>query len=49
MVALNVPYAQKLFLTHPMELLGGVGHVESHFGVFVDSVSVGSWFAPDVP
>jgi hypothetical protein len=28
----NVPLAQKLFWTHPMELLGDVGHVESHFG-----------------
>jgi hypothetical protein len=24
---------------HPMELLGEVGHVESHFGPFEDSVS----------
>jgi hypothetical protein len=24
--------AQKSFLMHPMELLGDVGHVESHFG-----------------
>jgi hypothetical protein len=27
---------------HPMELLGDVGHVESHFGPFGDSVSVGA-------
>jgi hypothetical protein len=27
----NVPLAQKSFWTHPMELLGDVGHVESHF------------------
>jgi hypothetical protein len=27
---------------HPMELLGDVGHVESHFGLFGDSVSVGA-------
>ena len=26
--------------THPMELLGNVGHVESHFFPFGDSVSV---------
>jgi hypothetical protein len=26
---------------HLMELLGDVGHVESHFGPFGDSVSVG--------
>jgi hypothetical protein len=28
------------FWTHPMELLGDVGQVESHFGPFGDSVSV---------
>ena len=28
--------------THPMELLGEVSHVESHFIPFVDSVSVGA-------
>ena len=38
----NVPSAQKSFWTHPMELLGGVGHVESHFITFGDSVSVGA-------
>jgi hypothetical protein len=25
---------------HPMELLGNVGHVESHFGLFGDDVRV---------
>jgi hypothetical protein len=35
----NVPQAQKSFWMHPMELLGEVGHVESHFGPFEDSVS----------
>ena len=34
--------AQKSFWTHPMVLLGDVGHVESSFGVFGDSVSVGA-------
>jgi hypothetical protein len=29
-----------IFVTHPMKLLGGMGHVESHFGPFGDSVSV---------
>ena len=29
-----------------MELLGDVGHVESRFSPFGDSVSVGAWFAP---
>ena len=30
------------FWTHPMELLGDVGHVESRFGPFRDIVSVGA-------
>ena len=28
--------------THPIELLGDMGHVESHFFPFGDSVSVGA-------
>jgi hypothetical protein len=36
---LNIPQDQKLFWTHPIEHLGDVGHVESHFGQFRDSVS----------
>jgi hypothetical protein len=32
--------ALKLFWMHPMELLGDIGHVESRFGLFGDSVSV---------
>ena len=32
-----------------MELLSHVGHVESHFFLFGDSVSVGAHFAPNVP
>jgi hypothetical protein len=39
--ALNRPQAQKSFWTHPIEHLGDVGHVESHFGPFRDSVSIG--------
>jgi hypothetical protein len=35
----NVPYAQKSFWTHPIEE-GDVGHVESHFGLFGESVSI---------
>jgi hypothetical protein len=49
---LNVPYAQKSFWTHPMELLGDVGHVESRFGPFRDGVcrsKIGAWFAPIIP
>jgi hypothetical protein len=38
----NIPWAQKSFWTHPMEPLGDVGHVESWFGPFGDSVSVGA-------
>jgi hypothetical protein len=38
----NVPQAQKLFWTHLMELLGDMGHVETHFDLFGDSVSVGA-------
>jgi hypothetical protein len=36
----NVTQAQKLFWMHPMELLGDVGHLDSHFGPFGDIVSV---------
>jgi hypothetical protein len=32
-----------------MELLGDMGHVESCFDLFRDSVTVGAWFAPNVP
>jgi hypothetical protein len=38
----NVPQARKSFWTHPIELLSDLGHVESHFGLFGDSVSVGA-------
>jgi hypothetical protein len=31
---------EKSFWTHMMELLGDVGHVESHFGSFGDSVTL---------
>jgi hypothetical protein len=32
----HIPQAQKSFWTHPIEHLGDVGHVESHFGPFGD-------------
>ena len=32
----------KIIWTHPMELLSDVGQVESYFGPFGDSVSVGA-------
>ena len=41
-VCVDVPLAQKSFWTHLMELLGDVGHVESHFFPFGDSVNVGA-------
>jgi hypothetical protein len=31
---------QMLFWTHPIELLGDVGHVESHFSLFGEIVSI---------
>jgi hypothetical protein len=40
--ALNIPQAQKSFWTNPIEHLGDVGLVESHFGPFRDSVSIGA-------
>jgi hypothetical protein len=45
----DITQAQKSFWTHPMELLGDVGHVESRFGPFGDSVCVSAGFAPNVP
>jgi hypothetical protein len=41
-VCTNITLAQKLFWTHPMDLLGDVGHVKPHFGLFGDYVSVGA-------
>jgi hypothetical protein len=38
--ALNIPQAQKSCWTHPIEHIGVVGHVKSHFGLFRDSVSI---------
>jgi hypothetical protein len=40
--ALSIPQALKSFWTHPIEHLGNVGHVESHFGPFRDSVCIGA-------
>jgi hypothetical protein len=39
---LNVPQAQKSCWTHPMELLGDAGHVESRFSPLENSVNVGT-------
>jgi hypothetical protein len=36
----NIPYAQKLFWTHPMVLLGDEAKVEAQFSPFGYSVSV---------
>ena len=41
-VCMECTIAQKLFWTHPLELLGVVGHVESHFFPFGDKVNVGA-------
>ena len=38
----NVPYGHKIVLDAPDGILGFVGHVESCFGPFGDSVSVGA-------
>jgi hypothetical protein len=38
--ALNITQAQKTFWTDPIEHLGDVGHVESHFDPFRDNVSI---------
>jgi hypothetical protein len=38
---LNIPQAKKSFWTHPIEYLGDLGHVESHFGPFGESLSIG--------
>jgi hypothetical protein len=48
-VYLECTIGSKIILDHPMELLGYVGHVESCFIPFGDSVSLGAWFALDVP
>jgi hypothetical protein len=44
MVCVNVPQARKSFWTDPIEHLGDVGHVESHFGPFGDIVSIGACY-----
>ena len=38
-IAWNVPYASNYNWKHPIELLDDVCHIESHFGLFGDSVS----------
>jgi hypothetical protein len=40
-VCAELPYAWKSFWTQTMELLGDVDRVESHYGLFGDSVTVG--------
>jgi hypothetical protein len=37
----NEPQAQKIFWSHPMELLVNEAQVEAHFGSFRDCISVG--------
>ena len=40
--AWNVPYAQKLIFTHPIELLDDVCHMESRFSVLRHNISFGA-------
>jgi hypothetical protein len=40
--ALNVPQAQKSLWTHLIEHRGDLGHEESHFGPFGESLSIGA-------
>jgi hypothetical protein len=42
MVCAKRTTSSEIIWTHMMELLGDVGHVESHFGSFGDGVSVGA-------
>ena len=42
MVCVERAVGSEIVWTHPMELLGDMGHVESHFFLFGDSVSVGA-------
>ena len=42
MVCAERTTGSEMVLAHPMELLGDVGHVESCFDLFGDSVSVGA-------
>ena len=41
-VCVECAIGSEIVWTHPMELLGDMGHVESHFFPFGDSVSVGA-------
>jgi hypothetical protein len=36
----NVPFAEKLFWTHPMILLDEVNQVEAQYGLFEDSANL---------
>jgi hypothetical protein len=48
----NVPSAQQSFWTHPMELLGDVGHVESIHSICRQCYyrcKIGTCFALDIP
>jgi hypothetical protein len=37
---LIVPWAWQSFFAHPMELVVDVGEMESHFGLFGDSINL---------
>ena len=49
MVCVECAIGLEIVWTHPIQLLGDMGHVESHFFRFGDSVSVVAQFAPNVP
>ena len=42
MVCVEHAIGSEIIWTHLMELLGDMGHMESHFFLFGDSVSVGA-------
>ena len=42
MVCVELTLGSESFRMHPMELLGDVGFVESHFSQFVDYVTIGA-------
>jgi hypothetical protein len=41
-ICVELTIASKIVWTHPMELLGDVGHVESRFFPFEEAISVGA-------
>ena len=51
-VCVECAIGSEIIWTHPMELLGDMGHVESHFFPFGECkcrCKIGAHFAPNVP